>query len=362
MAARATITQVARRLGVAPSTVSRAFNEPRLLRPETVSRVRAAADEMGYVASRHARALVTGRAGAIGLIVPDITNPFFPMLIRYAHREAQGLDQAILVAETNSNPEQERHHIASLRGQTEGLIIVSSRLPGSELRQLATEVRIVLINNDTESVDRVLITSRSALNEGIRHLAATGTDRICYIGGPSQSWSESERRSTVISSSKQLSLATILFRNESGSYAGALRLTDQLIARNVRAVVAFDDVVAHGVMDGLADRGLRVPQDLRILGCDDALPIQTRPRLSTIRLRSRNAVREAIRLLTGADSQGTEHRIDSRHAAATPDDMTEGLSGPDVTARRREIPPGKRAWEAEHHSDPMQGPCRSQSI
>jgi LacI family transcriptional regulator len=129
MAGRATITQIARRLGVAPSTVSRAFNEPRLLRPETVARVKAVADEMGYVANRHARALITGRSGAIGLIVPDITNPFFPLMIRFAQREAEALDQVVLVVETDSEPEQERRQIASLLAQTEGLIIASSRLP-----------------------------------------------------------------------------------------------------------------------------------------------------------------------------------------------------------------------------------------
>lgn len=295
---RVTINQIARQLGIAPSTVSRAFNEPRLLRPETVSRVKTVADEMGYFANRHARALSSGRSGAIGLIVPDITNPFFPLLIRYAQREADELDQVVLVAETNSDPKQERHQITSLLTQTEGLIIASSRLPGSELRHLVEDARIVLINNDAAGVARVLVSSRAALTEGIHHLARGGANRICYIGGPSQSWSERERRNTVIDTTQQLSLATSLLQDESGTYAEARRLTGQVIAADPHAVVAFDDVIAHGVMDGLSDHQLQVPRDLCILGCDDALPIQTRPRLSTIRLQSKPAVQAAIRLLT----------------------------------------------------------------
>lgn len=310
MAGRATITQIARRLGVAPSTVSRAFNEPRLLRPETVARVRAVADEMGYVANRHARALITGRSGAIGLIVPDITNPFFPLLIRFAQRGAEALNHVVLVVETDSDPGQERRQIASLLAQTEGLIIASSRLPAAELRHLAEDARIVLINNDTSGLARVLISSRIALSEGIRHLAVRGVERICYVGGPSQSWSEEERRSTVIDTAQQLSLTTTLLRGESGTYAEARRLTDEVIASGAQAVVAFDDVIAHGVMDGLDDHGLRVPDALRILGCDDALPIETRPRLSTIRLQSGAAVRAAIRLLTGTEQQVPEKRIE----------------------------------------------------
>lgn len=310
MAGGATITQIARRLGVAPSTVSRVFNEPRLLRPETVARVRAVADEMGYVANRHARALITGRSGAIGLIVPDITNPFFPLLIRFAQREAEALDYVVLVVETDSDPRQERRQIASLLAQTEGLIIASSRLPASELRHLAEDARIVLINNDTTGLARVLISSRIALSEGIQHLATVGVGRICYVGGPSQSWSEEERRSTVIDTARRLSLTVSLLRNESGTYAEARRLTDGVIASGAQAAIAFDDVIAHGVMDGLDDHGLRVPDTLRILGCDDALPIETRPRLSTIRLQSGSAVKAAIRLLTNAERQVPEERVE----------------------------------------------------
>lgn len=310
MAGRATITQIARRLGVAPSTVSRAFNEPRLLRPETVARVRAVADEMGYVANRHARALITGRSGAIGLIVPDITNPFFPLLIRFAQREAEALDYVVLVVETDSDPRQERRQIASLLAQTEGLIIASSRLPASELRHLAEDARIVLINNDTSGLARVLISSRIALSQGIQHLATGGVERICYVGGPSQSWSEAERRSTVIDTAQRLSLTISLLRSESGTYAEARRLTDEVIASGAQAVVAFDDVIAHGVMDGLDDHGLRIPDTIRILGCDDALPIETRPRLSTIRLQSGAAVKAAIGLLTRSERQVPEERVE----------------------------------------------------
>ena len=310
MAGRATITQIARRLGVAPSTVSRAFNEPRLLRPETVDRVKAVADEMGYVANRHARALITGRSGAIGLIVPDITNPFFPLLIRFAQREAEALDQVVLVVETDSDPEQERRQIASLLAQTEGLIIASSRLPASELRHLAEDSRMVLINNDTSGLARVLISSRIALAEGIHHFAAAGVRRICYVGGPSQSWSEHERRSTVVETARSLSLTATLLRDESGTYDEARELTGAVIDSGAEALIAFDDVIAHGVMDGLDDHGLRVPEDLRILGCDDALPIQTRPRLSTIRLQSDTAVGVAIRLLMESGPVTTEERIE----------------------------------------------------
>ena len=102
MPGRSTIQQVARSLGVSPSTVSRAFNAPHLLKEETVSAVVATAERMGYVPNLHARALVTGKTGLIGLIVPDITNPFFPPLVRAAQRAAETRGLSVMIAETNS--------------------------------------------------------------------------------------------------------------------------------------------------------------------------------------------------------------------------------------------------------------------
>jgi len=184
------------------------------------------------------------------------------------------------------------------------------RLPGSELRHLAEEARVVLINNDAVGLARVLISSGAALAEGIRHLASEGIQSICYVGGPQQSWSEHERRTTVIEVAEQLGMTTELLQVLSGTYAEARGLSENVITSGAQAVIAFDDVIAHGVLDGLDDHGVRVPHDIRVLGCDDALPIQTRPRLSTIRLQSEAAVRAAIRMLTDAGQTVQEQRIE----------------------------------------------------
>ena len=286
-------------MGVSPSTVSRAFNEPHLLRDETVSRIVAMAEQMGYVPNVHARALVTGKNRLIGLIVPDITNPFFPRLVRAAQIAAEERGLSVMLAETNSLPDRERAHIASLGPHCSGLIIASPRLTSEELRHVAEGGRLVLVNNDTPGIARVLISSGEALAEGIRVLAAKGARRFCYVGGPHRSWSEFERRSTLERLAEELGLEVVYRRNDSGTYHEARHMvaTDSY---DVDAVVAFDDVIACGVLDGLSDRGVRIPDDIALLGCDDALPIQTRPRLSTIRLRVAEGVTEAVHMLTEA--------------------------------------------------------------
>ncbi|WP_341932856.1 LacI family transcriptional regulator [Microbacterium sp. LWO14-1.2] len=295
--ARASVVDVARALGVSPSTVSRAFNHPELLRAETVVAVHAAAERLGYVPNRHAQALITGRTGAIGLIVPDITNPFFPKLVRAAQRSAEQRGLSMFVAETGYDPEKERRQIATMAPQTEGVIVASSRLPGDELQLIAQRTRVVFINNDTPGLARVLLSSSTALRQGIDHLVASGARRLCYVGGPVRSWSEGERRRTVGDAVARLGLDATYLRDESGTYAEARALAKEVLDSGADAVIAFDDVVAHGVLDGLLVENVRVPGEVALIGCDDALPIQTHPRMSTIRLPFTEAVRAAMGLI-----------------------------------------------------------------
>jgi len=306
---RATLVEVARRVGVSPSTVSRAFNEPHLLRSETVASVKAAALDLGYVPNRHARALITGRSAVLGLVVPDLCNPFFPPLVRAAQREAERHGLTIVVAETDGDPAHERRQIAGLALQCDGVIVASSRLPGSDLIELAKGARVVLINADVPGLARVLISSELALAEAIRQLAEAGDRTFCYVGGPSRAWSESERRSTVVRVAGELGLAVTYLRAERGTYAEASDLMPEVLASTATAVVAFDDILAHAVLNGLAEAGRAVPSDVRLIGCDDALPIDTRPQLSTIQLRQVDAGTEAVRLLVSATGRPSDCRV-----------------------------------------------------
>ncbi|WP_193311291.1 LacI family DNA-binding transcriptional regulator [Georgenia satyanarayanai] len=299
--ASTTIVEVAKALGVAPSTVSRAFNRPHMLLPETVARVREVAAEMGYVPNRHARALSTGRTSAIGLVLPDITNPFFPPIVRAAQQAAEERDVSVLVAETDNDPRRELRQLDQLRPQVEGILLASSRLPEDQLDEVVRRDRVVLLNRDHPGAARVLIGSGAAVTAAVAHLAATGSRRLCYVGGPRRSWSEHERLSAVVRAAEEHGLTVTTVRVESGTYDDARSVAESLHPERTDAVIAFDDVVAHGIIDGLAARGVTVPGDVRLVGCDDALPIQTHPRLSTIRLPSAQGVRRAVEVLLSGE-------------------------------------------------------------
>lgn len=290
-----TIVELAHELGVSPSTVSRAFTAPRLLRPETVQRVRAAAALRGYVPNVHARALSTGVPRTIGLIVPDVANPFFPPLIRAAQRTAEETGHTVLVADTDGDQDRERRTIERLAPQTESLIVASSRLPPAVLREVTERRRVLFLNRDEPDTARILVSARDALRQCTSDLLGLGHRRFVYVGGPDGSWSDTERRTVVQESLAGRGATLTTVRIAGGTYAETLAAGEQITAGAPTAVIAFDDVVAHAVMDLLTARGLLVPRDVSVVGCDDTLALSTQPPLTTIALKVAQAAQLAVR-------------------------------------------------------------------
>ncbi len=307
---RVTIVEVANRLDVAPSTISRALNRPHMLRPETVDLVRRTVREMGYVPNPHGRALITGRNAMLGLVVADITNPFFGLMIRAAQRKAGEQESGVAIVDSESNPELEWVMARRLIPRVDGLIVASSRLSRARLRELSETTRVVFINRDEPRTARVLVQSTDALRAGLEHMAATGARRFAYIGGPRLSWSDQERLSTTQAFARDHGHELRLYRVESGTHREAREVAKSLIADRVDAVVAFDDVIAYAALDSCRAAGVSIPDDIQFIGCDDALPIETTPALTTIRLRAAEAAERAVQiLLDGTESTLPEQRV-----------------------------------------------------
>jgi len=292
-----TIVEIARDLGVSSSTVSRAFTAPRLLRPETVERIRAAAAERGYIPNVHARALSTGVPRTIGLIVPDIANPFFPPMIRAAQRAAEETGHTVLIADTDGDVDREKRIIARLAAQSESLIIASSRLPSAELVELTDRRRVLFINRDEPDTARILVSARDALSQCMDRLLELGHRRFAYVGGPAGSWSDGERHGAVLAALQGSGAHLHSLRIESGTYVDTMVAGDEILSAGPTAVIAFDDVIAHGVIDLLHRRGIFVPQQISVVGCDDVLALTTQPPLSSVALKAVEAARLAVRIV-----------------------------------------------------------------
>ncbi|MGV8950759.1 MAG: LacI family DNA-binding transcriptional regulator [Cypionkella sp.] len=292
-----TMDDVAKAAGVSKSTVSRAFSQPKMLGAKTVSRILEIADSVGYVPNHTARALSTGRYGNVALIVPDVTNPFFPPLIRAAQMAADRADLCLFLGNSDESWRQEDRLIDRLAGQVDGLLLVASRLSEERIRGHAVRRPVVLINRDVRDIRRVLIDSGQGVGEAIAHLAALGHTKIVYVSGPASSWSNQQRRNAVRFGARQYHLQVEVVAARVPSYESGRAVVRDILATGATAAVAFDDVMAHGIMTGMADAGVSVPGSFSVIGCDDVLSAATYPSLTTVSTRSEEAGQAAMSLL-----------------------------------------------------------------
>jgi LacI family transcriptional regulator len=301
----ATIEQVARAAGVARSTVSRAFSRPSMLSPETVAHVMAVAAKLSYAPNQVARALSTGRTGNIALIVPDVANPFFPPLIRAAEAKADAAGLCVFLGDSDEDPAREDRLTGKLAAQVDGFVLASSRLPEDAVRALRGRRPVVLINRDIDGLDRVLIDTTSGVAAAVRHLQELGHQRVAYVGGPPTSWSNQQRRMTVLRAAEDLGMVAVEVAAERPSFEGGVAAARIVLSARASGAIAFDDLVAQGLLAGLAGLGIEVPAAFSVIGCDDEIGARTYPPLTTISSRSNDAGRAAVEMLLAQISSGT---------------------------------------------------------
>ncbi len=294
---RPTISQVATAAEVSRSTVSRVFSRPESISEQTILRVRKIAAELGYTPNHAARALSTGRHRNIALIVPDVANPFFPPIIAAAQEAAEAQDYCVFLGSSGESAERELKLVERLSGQVEGMILVSSRLADEQIVDLHARQSLVLVNRDIENIPRVLIDSAAGTLEAVAHLAQLGHRQVAYISGPSGSWSNAQRQRAVRrgAARHKMSMRTIACR--AASFEAGRECVEAILAMGSKAVIAFDDLVAQGVIAGLAGRKLSVPQNMSVIGCDDVLGAATIPPLTTVSNCSTDAGSVSYRLL-----------------------------------------------------------------
>jgi DNA-binding LacI/PurR family transcriptional regulator len=280
---RATIYQVAQACGVSAATVSRAFSRPELVSDRVRQRIIAVAEQLQYRPNRAAKGLANGRLSMLGLLVPDITNPFIPLLVRSVQQAADGVGYSMLLADAESEPAREPTLIDSLIGQIDGLILASPRAPSNVLRRAAGEVPCVLINRVIRDLPSVVCDNSSALEEAGHLLTTLGHRRIALLHGPTASWAARRRAQAVKTWASRAGVAIQTLGPFDASFEGGRNAGTILLRSRVTAAYAFDDVMAAGVLAELADRGVGVPDDRSIVGCDDVpLASMITPGLTTI--------------------------------------------------------------------------------
>lgn len=276
-----TLQDVARRAGVHPATVSRALSRPDMVAPATRTVVFDAVAAVGFVPNRSARQLAGGRTDAIGVIVADITNPYFAAIVQAIQAHARGDDLAVLIADTAADPAEERRALATLSRQVDGIVAVTP------VTDLAAATRpVVQVNRLRRGVVSVVVDQEAIVGAAVAHLAALGHAAIAVVRGPAAYWSAS-RRDRAVERMEVVGPADVvrldLLPPAPATFEGGRAAYDGLARSGASGVVAFNDLQAAGLLAAAHDAGRSVPGSLSVVGSDGlALATMTSPPLTTV--------------------------------------------------------------------------------
>jgi len=304
--ARPTIYDVARLAGVSTATVSRALNGTGQIAPATLATIEAAVEELGYHPNTVARSLVTKSTHTIALLLPDITNPFYAALVRGIQEAAFGHGRTMLLCTTEGDAEREEHYLRLLQAkQVDGALVDGLVLPADRIAGFVEDgFPIVCLDRDIDSrsIPLVQVDNHVGGFRATKHLLSLGHKHIAHVKGAAGLrlseerlegfWAAHEHQRLVPSASL---IVEGSFTEESG-YQAARGLLEA--KRRFTAVFAANDLSAIGVMRAAAEAGMRVPQDLSVVGFDDIrLASYTTPPLTTIRQPAERIAQRATELL-----------------------------------------------------------------
>ena len=288
-----TIKDVAKRAGVGIATVSRTLNGSPQVSPETAARVLKVIEELGYRPNSTAQSLVSGRSHMLGLVVSDITNPFFPELVQGFEDVAVENGYDVLVASTNYDPGRTAQCVhRMIERKIDGVAIMTSEMDPS-LADTFARRKVPLVFLDVgrvgKGVSNVKVDYSVGIDQAVEHLSGLGHRRIAFISGPSQLASARERRDAFLRRLDDpcFPRRAILIEEGNHKVAGGLEAMLRLLDHEPRptAIIASNDLTAIGAMRAIRQRGLRVPEDISVVGFDDIQMAQfTEPPLTTVRL------------------------------------------------------------------------------
>lgn len=298
-----TMRDVAQKAGVSIKTVSRVINEQGEIAEETRARILAVIQELGYRPNMVARSLVTQRTNTIGIVISDITNPYFSTVVRGAQDMARYRDYHVVLCNTYESQEEELRTLRSLAGQgVDGMIMFPGFYTGNNLEIFAEQFRpLVLINHRFEhrNVSLVLTKNYEGAQMAVEYLIQQGHRKIGLLAGRELSTKRGQRvrgyYDTLAAHGLPV-LDTYILGGPStleSGYENALQLFSQ--APDITAIFAYNDLVALGVIKACREVGRRIPDDCALIGFDDTVFASlVTPALTTIRLDKYGTGREAM--------------------------------------------------------------------
>ena len=290
------LVDVARAAGVHPGTASRALNPETAgqVNSDTRRRIARVAKDLGYVPNALARGLRTSRSYVVAMVVPDITNPLFPPMVRAAEQVLSDAGYTLVLTDTDNDDDTERRQLERLRaGGTDGFIMATARWDDPQLDALAaSKVPTVLVNRNTGTHRLPYIggDERTGMRLAVEHLAALGHTQVVYLSGPHDTSTGRERSAAFRAAIRTLNLAA--GRNQVRTCAAYTEVAGAEVARKLlasrqefTAIIAGNDLIAMGVLSVLAEHGIKCPTEVSVIGFNDLTMVnRLTPPLTTVRL------------------------------------------------------------------------------
>lgn len=299
------IREIARRARVSIATASRAINRVPTVHPQLVRRVWKVVDEVGYYPNRQARALVSGRSHIFGLVVSEITNPFFPEIVQTFEDLAVRNNYEILLTSTAHDPKRVESSVRRMiERRVDGIAVLTFGMEELLLEHLHVQ-RVPLVFVDVgpnlPRITNIRINYQNGIRQAVQHLAALKHTRIAFVTGPPQLKSALARRDAFRIAMEEIGLSLTPEHIVVGDHTleGGIRAFDLLPTRQrPTAVVCSNDMTAIGLMRQAFDQGFTVPRDLSVVGFDDIRLSQfMTPPLTTVQMSQTELARLAFQAL-----------------------------------------------------------------
>jgi LacI family transcriptional regulator len=321
------ISAVAKRARVSTATVSRVINGTAHVNPETAERVREAIEALSFYPDSNARTLGTGRSGFYGLIISDITNPYFPELVKAFEDIAMEHGQDVLIANTDYDPKRMELCVTRmLQRKVDGVAIMTSEMEDRLIKAFSNR-RIPTIFMDTSKETRgastVCVDYAAGVKQAMEHLIALNHRRIAFISGPLALDSANVRAEAFTISLQRHGLASELNRVQEGNhrvdggYAAMQRILRS--GKPPTAVLASNDLTAIGAMGAIHEHGLHIPNDISVIGFDGIeLSAYTQPALTTLHVPRRELATVAFMSLFHGRDQSARRQTEKREHIIKP--------------------------------------------
>jgi LacI family transcriptional regulator len=298
------IREIASRAKVSTATVSRTLNNVPTVDPRLARRVWKVVNEVGYYPNKLASGLVSGKSRVFGLIVSEITNPFFPEIVQTFENLAVQSNYEILLTSTVYDPKRMELSVRRMiERRVDGVAILTFGMEESLIEHLRfRKVPLVFVDvgPDVPGISNIRINYQNGIRQAVQHLAALGHRRIAFITGPLSLKSAQARKAAFQKSMDEIGLTPELIIEGDHTLEGGMQVLPQLVRGRTRptAVMCSNDMTAIGVMRQAYEEGVKVPQDLSVIGFDDIRLAQfVTPPLTTVQMSQRELATIAFEAL-----------------------------------------------------------------